>query len=427
MPDGEEKELERSVEESGESRESEPPVVKRTVKRTVRDPTGQEKIVEEPEYVSPLEVSTTEESEPVVQEKRVRGTVIRTVRRRSVVTTQRKVVRRIVERPDGRKDGPIEDEIEEPIEEPEAVVPDEITPEVQEVKDRKGVVIRRVVRRPVPVRTARKVYRTITYAPDGKEESVEEKVEEPGQPEEVIVPMEYSEAEAVPEEPTRRQIFRTPVPKEEIPSEAMPEETVTRQDGRVIRRAVTVRKRTIRKVIILPDGTRKEVEEEVPEDVPVEPTPEETATQEDGVVKKTVTLRKRTIRKIIIMPDGTRKEVEEEVPEVPDTPEDVKEVIRTVQRHEPEKVTRRQVYRRVTSKEESVESEKKEPRKVERMYVRRLIKKPDGTQSLIDESETITPVEVLPTEQEPEQVRFASDCCKWSYGRLCIECHLVPL
>ena len=359
MSDGKEKELESSIEESGEIEDSEPTVTKRIVKRTIRDKTGKEKVVEEPEYLSPLEVSTTEESEPEIEEKRQRGTVIRTVKRRSLVTTQRRVVRRVVERPDGRQEGPVEDEMEEPIEESEDIVPEESTPEVQEMKDRKGVVIRRVVRRPVPVKTARKVYRTIVLAPDGKEESVEEKVEEPGQPqEEVVVPMEYAETEALPDEPTTpRQIFRTPVPKD-VPQEPTPEETVTLEDGRIIRRTVTVRKRTIRKIIILPDGTRKEVEEEVPEEAPEQ------------------------------------------------VPEDVKEVIRTARRQEPEEVTRRQVYRTVTTTEVPAEPEKKEPRRVERMFVRHLIRKPDGTESLVYESETITPLDVLPTEQEPEQVKL---------------------
>ena len=360
MPDGKEKELERSVEESGETKESPPPVTRRVVRRIVQEPTGKEKLVEEPEFVTPLEVSTTEESEPEIEEKRERGTVIRTVRRRSLVTTQRRVVRRVVERPDGRQEGPVEDQMEEPIE-PEYVKPDESTPEVQEVKDRQGVVLRRVVRRPVPVVTTRKVYRTIVLAPDGKEESVEEKVEEPGQPqEEVVVPMEYAETEALPDEPTtRRQIFRTPVPKEDVPQEPTPEETVTLEDGRIIRRTVTVRKRTIRKIIILPDGTRKEVEEEVPEEAPEQ------------------------------------------------APEDVKEVIqtRTVRRQEPEEVTRRQVYRTVTAAEVPVEVEKQKLKKVERVFVKRLIKKPDGSEELIDRSETVMPLEAVSVKEEHEQVR----------------------
>ena len=377
MSDGKEKELESSMEEPGETKESAPPVTRRVIRRTVQEPTGKEKVVEEPEFVTPLEVTTTEETEPEIQEKLERGVVIRTVRRRSLVTTQRRVVRRVVERVDGKQEGPIEDEMEEPvepksykmvkrtlikpdgraevIEEPEYVMPEERTPEVQEEKDRKGVVIRRIVRRPVPVMTARKVYRTIILTPGGKEESVEEKVEEPVLPqEEVVVPMEYAETEALPDEPTRRQIFRAAVAKD-VPQEPTTEETL--EDGRVIRRTVTVRKRTIRKIIILPDGTRKEVEEEVPE---------------------------------------------EEAPE--QAPEDVKEVIRTVRRQEPEEVTRRQVYRTVTTAEVPVEPDEKEPKKVERVFVRRLVRKPDGTEKLVDESESITPVEAVRTEQEPERV-----------------------
>ena len=381
MSDGKEKELESSMEEPGETKESAPPVTRRVIRRTVQEPTGKEKVVEEPEFVTPLEVTTTEETEPEIQEKLERGVVIRTVRRRSLVTTQRRVVRRVVERVDGKQEGPIEDEMEEPvepksykmvkrtlikpdgraevIEEPEYIMPEERSPEVQEEKDRKGVVIRRVVRRPVPVLTARKVYRTIILTPDGKEESVEEKVEEPVLPqEEVVVPMEYAETEALPDEPTtRRQIFRTPVAKEDVPQEPTPEETVTLEDGQIIRRTVTVRKRTIRKIIILPDGTRKEVEEEVPEEA------------------------------------------------LEQAPEDVKEVIRTVRRQEPEEVTRRQVYRTVTAAEVPVEVEKQKLKKVERVFVKRLIRKPDGTKELIDRSEMVMPLEAVSVKQEQEQVR----------------------
>ena len=180
--------------------------------------------------------------------------------------------------------------------------------------------------------------------------------------EEVVVPMEYAETEALPDEPTtRRQIFRTPVPKEDVSLEHTPEETVALEGGQIIRRTVTVRKRTIRKIIILPDGTRKEVEEEVSEEDPEQ------------------------------------------------APEDMKEVIqtRTVRRQEPEEVTRRHVYRTVTTAEVPVEPDEKEPKKVERVFVRRLVRMSDGTEKLVDESETIVPVEAAPTEQEPEQASKA--------------------
>ena len=88
--------------------------------------------------------------------------------------------------------------------------------------------------------------------------------------------------------------------------------------------------------------------------------------------------------------------------EVPDEPEEIKEVVqtRTVRRQEPgrEEITRRQVYRTVSAEEVPDEPEKKEARKVERVFVKRLIRKPDGRKTLIDESETITPVEAIPTE-----------------------------
>ena len=360
MPDGQEKELEMSVEESGETKEGPPPVISRVVRRMVQEPSGKEKVVEEPEFVTPLEVSITEESEPETEVKWERGTVIRTVWRRCLVTTVRRVVRRVVERPDGRQEGPIEDQMEEPIES-EYVKPGESIPEVQEVKDRKGVVLRRVVRRLVPVVTTSKVYRTIVLAPDGEEESVEEKVKELDQPqEEVVVPMEYAETEALPDEPTtrREKIFRTPVPKEDVPQEPTPEETVKLEDGQIIRRTVNVGKRTIRKIIILPDETRKEVEEEVPEEDPEQ------------------------------------------------APEDVKEVIqtRTVRWQEPEELTRRQVYKTVTTAEVTVKPDEKEQKKPERMFVRRLVTIHHRTEMLVDEPETITRGEAVPKTQEPEQV-----------------------
>ena len=97
LPDGEEKEIEKSVEESPRT-EKEPEKTRRVVTRVVKEPTGEERVTEEPEYVSPLEISTTEESESDVEEKIVRGQVIRTVRRRSVITSQRRIVRRVEER-----------------------------------------------------------------------------------------------------------------------------------------------------------------------------------------------------------------------------------------------------------------------------------------------------------------------------------------
>ena len=273
LPDGQEKEIEKSVEEAPKQ-EEEPRKTRRVVLKVMKEPSGQEKVVEEPAFVSPLESSTTEESEPEIEEKRVKGEVIRTVRRRSVETSQRRVVRRVVEQKDGRpSDKPVEDTIEEPVEptkytlvrrtviksdgttetveEPQYEMPVESEPTiVEEEKNQRGQVTRRVVRRPVPVVTRRRVYRKIILAPDGSEKGVEEKVEEPAQPampsdeEPIAAPMVVDEQESVPD------MFG------EEPGE----------DG-IVRRTVTVRKRIVRKIIVLPDGSRKEVEEEVPLEV----------------------------------------------------------------------------------------------------------------------------------------------------------------
>merc|ERR1711962_604831 len=112
---------------------------------------------------------------------------------------------------------------------------------LEEQKDRKGVVVRRIVRRPVPVVTRRKVYRKIVYSPEGVEKGVEERVEEPEV--EIPEPMDFGTVESVPDH---------------LLDDA--------NDNRVVVKKVQVRKRIVRKVIIMPDGSRKEVEEEVPEE-----------------------------------------------------------------------------------------------------------------------------------------------------------------
>merc|ERR1712096_10450 len=82
-----------------------------------------------------------------------------------------------------------------------------------------------------------------------------------------------------------------------------------------------------------------------------------------SVLRKTVTIRKRIVRKIIVLPDGSRKEVEEEVP---------------VEDEEPSQsidVTRRQVHRQYMPDPER--QGMKQPKPVERLYVTRVIRKPD--------------------------------------------------
>merc|ERR1711962_888893 len=332
-PDGQEKEIEKKVEEAPSSEDEPSKTRQLVVRKIVKEPTGEEKVIEQPEYVSPLEGSTTEESETEVDQKRVRG--------------------RIVQHADGRQEGPVEDTIEEPVEptkftvvrrtvvkpdgktetveEPHYEMPKDETPAVEEEKDRRGVVVRRIVRRPVPVITRRKVYRNVIYAPDGTEKGVEEKVEEPQQPtfsdrsEEIIAPMDIGQVETMPE-----VILDT---------KSTDESDVTVVDGKVIRKTVTVRKRIVRKIIVLPDGSRKEVEEEVDDESPEEPREEE--------------------------------------------------------------ITRREVHRRIVT---SQDKPQEQPKPVERMYVTKVVRQPDGQEQLIDESETIYPLEVTPEEQEPQIV-----------------------
>ena len=203
-----------------------------------------------------------------------------------VEPTKFTLVRRTVIRSDGTTDT---------VEEPQYEMPVESEPTVEEEKNRHGVVVRRVVRRPVPVVTRRRVYRKVILAPDGTEKKVEERVEEPQHPklvepteDYIAAPMFVDEQESVPDmfgdEPDvanetvlRRQVHRRAVPYEkpmdEAPTQHEPEESVVLLDGRIIRKTVTIRKRIIHKIIILPDGTRKEVQEEVPdEDEPIEHT-----------------------------------------------------------------------------------------------------------------------------------------------------------
>merc|ERR1712168_798890 len=130
-------------------------------------------------------------------------------------------------------------------------------------------------------------------APDGTEKGVEEKVLEPSEVDERVPVHEHhehhptavviEEQESLPphliekihhEEPTdevitKREVHRTvvvPVEQEKtvdvIPSES--EEEPSSDDVSHIRQVVTVRRKIVRRIIVLPDGTRKEVEEQVP-------------------------------------------------------------------------------------------------------------------------------------------------------------------
>merc|ERR1712064_156598 len=82
----------------------------------------------------------------------------------------------------------------ETVEEPSYELPDDAKVTVEEEKDKNDLVIRRVIRKPVPVITRRRVYRRVILAPDGSEKGVEEKVEEPSYPEKP----ETEEVESIP-------------------------------------------------------------------------------------------------------------------------------------------------------------------------------------------------------------------------------------
>ena len=547
LPDGSEEPLEKDAVEGEETKEVKAPVIKRVVKRVVRQPDGKEKVVEEPQSVQPFEVrETKEDSKPEVTEKRERGKKVQVIKKKVVETFQRRVTKRATKRPDGRQEGPIEEEVIKPVEpvnfrivrrttkhpdgkvtvteEPEFDMPDDAKPSVEEVKDRRGSVVRRVTTKPVAMITVRKVYRTIILSPDGREESVQERVEqrqEPGKPGE-------EEPRKEPADDGRAVTIDSLIPTDEKP------EIVTVEDGRVTRKTVTIRKRIVKRVIVMPDGTRREVEEEVDEPVeqdkeddqfliidrldekagsqpeeprqpyrervrpdreepgeepvkpmdvgdvealPTEPArhePDEKA-KEGAVTRRTVTVRKRIIRRVVVMPDGSRKEVEEEVdepgeveeapkePERPEMAEADEVVVRPMDVVEDEALpvepemmapgedvttrvdedggvlrrivtVRKRIVKRIivmpdgTRKEieEEVpvspddkepatdvhtgrEGVGKEPRHVERVFVTKIMRQRDGSERVVETSESVSPLEALPEDDEPEKVEEVKD------------------
>ena len=595
MPDGSEEPVEKDIVEKEETKEMKAPVIKRVVKRVLQQPDGSEKVVEEPQSVKPFEVKETkEESKPEVTEKREGRKKIRLVKKKVVDTFQRRVVKKVTKRPDGKQEGPVEEEVIKPVEpvsyrivrrtvkhpdgkttvteEPDFEMPDDTKPSVEEIKDRRGNVVRRVTTKPVPMTTVRKVYRTIIISPDGREESVQERVEErqqPGKPDEeepgkapredglapftvsvkqtdeepedvtvedgrvtrktvtvrkriikriIVLPdgtrkeveeeidepeergreddqyfvidrkdesvtreiEEPKEPERVPEHPRkeeRDEEIVKPMDVEEVqalPSEPegyepeeKPEEgvvTKVNQDGRIIRKTITTRKRIIRRIVVMSDGTRKEVEEEVDEPTdqetdeqylvisgrderdiqePREPSrrsvqpskqepeeeivrpmdveqvesvpsePEETpqddesirtrVTSDGRVLQKTVTVRKRIVKRIIRMPDGTQKEIEEEVPLRPDEEKEPTGEVRVVDESKSE------IFMPVTLDVDSKKEVAKEPRHVERVFVTRIMRQRDGSERVIETSESVSPFEALPEDDEVDKVEDVKD------------------
>merc|ERR1712072_382861 len=263
---------------------------------------------------------------------------------------------------------------------------------------------------------------------------------------------------------TKREVHRTvvlPAEKDEtvdvIPSES--EEEPSSDDITQVRKVITVRRKIVRRIIVLPDGTRKEVEEEVPaeetdsdfdvverevessteeviaeptvveeqhttpdvphifEDTPQEPTDEvivkrevhrtvvlpaekdetvdvipseseeEPSSDDVSQIRKVITVRRKIVRRIIVLPDGTRKEVEEEVPaEEVDSDYDI--------------IEREQVSSTVIPVE--LDTSVGHPIPVERVHVTRVIRTPDGAEDVIDQTDSVFPLE--PEDESKEVV-----------------------
>eukprot|EP00794_Sanderia_malayensis_P006572 gene6572-7315_t len=489
LPHGKEEPEKTTAVEPEETQEVEAPVIRRVVKLVTRDSDGKEEVVEKTVTVKPFEIiESKEDGEPKVTEKREKGKNVRIVKRKLVETRQQNIRKKVTKKPDGKQEGPVEEEAIKPVEpvsyrivrktvrhgdgtvhvteEPDFTMPDDAKePTVEEVKDRRGQVVRRITTKPVPMLTRRKVYRTIIIAPDGTEESVQERVverQEPDAPEQpapkeevpkkeevVVVPMEVAAEESLPYEPVE----------------------VVDEDGRVVRKTITVRKRIVRRIIYLPDGTKQEVEEEVPvteaeerpaevlelverevaepskpeepeqkevvpkpeevvvpmevateESLPYEPEqpsypaveePEEPVEEDGRVVRKTITVRKRIVRRIIRLPDGTKQEVEEEVPveEAEERPAEVFELVEGEIR-EPGKPEEPQFVAVPSQPDSRVDFVPlKEPRQVERVYVTRILRQTDGTERVLETSETVSPMQPEPEDEveEREKVEEVKD------------------
>ncbi|XP_065668233.1 dystonin isoform X8 [Hydra vulgaris] len=357
LPNGDEREIERSAEESPES-EQEPTKSRKVVRCEKKLANGETVVVEEAHYISPLTSSLSVPAKPEISERTLRGKPARVVCRKTVTTYHVKVFRSTVLRSNGKADtSPVEDCIEEPIEaarftivrrtvirsdgssetreEPRYELPQDAKPTVEAVTDKNGKVTRRVRKVPKPVVTYRKVYRKIILAPDGTEAGVEEKVEEskrarrPSEetPEDVDDPMnvveEFSEPDSSPyiddsAEPTVQRCGRRKPEEEQFsrdrirkvkklrnrkkhPKDSPHKGAETDQPvlSPVVKKTVALKKKTVRRVIVLPDGTRKEVEEEVPAEDDSEMPSDDAHVPSvlSPVVKKTVVLKKKIIRR----------------------------------------------------------------------------------------------------------------------------------
>eukprot|EP00794_Sanderia_malayensis_P006571 gene6571-7314_t len=315
-------------------------------------------------------------------------------------------------------------------------------PTVEEVKDRRGQVVRRITTKPVPMLTRRKVYRTIIIAPDGTEESVQERVverQEPDAPEQpapkeevpkkeevVVVPMEVAAEESLPYEPVEvvDEDGRVQEVEEEVPvteAEERPAEVLELVDREVAEPSKPEEPEQ-KEVVPKPEEVVVPMEVATEESLPYEPEqpsypaveePEEPVEEDGRVVRKTITVRKRIVRRIIRLPDGTKQEVEEEVPveEAEERPAEVFELVEGEIR-EPGKPEEPQFVAVPSQPDSRVDFVPlKEPRQVERVYVTRILRQTDGTERVLETSETVSPMQPEPEDEveEREKVEEVKD------------------
>merc|ERR1712013_41605 len=153
------------------------------------------------------------------------------------------------------------------------------------------------VRKVITVR--RKIVRRIIVLPDGTRKEVEEEVpsEETDSDFDVVERKVESSTEEVIAEPT--------VVEEQQTTPDVPhifEDTIEEPKDEIIT------KREVHRTVVVPTETKESV------DVIPSETEEEPSSDDTHQVRKVITVRRKIVRRIIVLPDGTRKEVEEEVP-----------------------------------------------------------------------------------------------------------------
>jgi len=338
-----------------------------------------------------LESSLEEKPELLMSEEHDKdGFVTKIFKRMKEITTRYQVDRSTVQYPSD--ESPIqEDTISEPVETSEDVAMEVVPVVEKEVKGEKGETIRRTIRRPIPVKTRRTVIRKVILSPSGEEEAIEERIEQPQMAEPEAKQLKIGRT-------TVRKIIVLPDgTRQEVEAPDMDEvdlenlrkdptyEVIDTQEGKIFRSTKIVKKRFVRKVIILPDGTKKEIQEEQPMEEELVPESETAPPQEDKYIMVDLPSQsiktKRIIRKIIVLPNGSTKEVEEEVPIDDDEPSTADVIIKRV----------------------GLQSSD-EPKLIEKEFVTRVMRKPNGDEKLIEKTETIYPYEEIPEDEAPEKL-----------------------